>query len=107
MAGNRGIYGVYVMTRTEHLLVCLAEEAAEIQQAVAKALRFGLDDGYPRTDRKNRNDIMREIADLIAVTEMLQEEKVLASPFVRFRISAKKAKVKKWLKYAKQQGTIE
>jgi len=37
------------MNRTEHLLVCLAEECAEVGQAVAKALRFGLDDGRTRT----------------------------------------------------------
>ncbi len=34
------------MNKTEYLLVCLAEECAEIQQAVDKALRFGLDVGF-------------------------------------------------------------
>ena len=49
------------MNRTEHLLACLAEECAEVAQAVGKALRFGLDDGYPGTDRKNADDIAKEL----------------------------------------------
>jgi len=35
------------MTRADHLLVIIMEECAEIQQATAKALRFGLDDAAP------------------------------------------------------------
>lgn len=31
------------MNKAEHLLTCLAEECAEIQQAVSKALRFGVE----------------------------------------------------------------
>lgn len=35
------------MTKTEYLLVVLSEECSEIQQAVTKALRFGLSDIHP------------------------------------------------------------
>lgn len=41
------------MNTTEHLLVVLGEECAEVQQNIAKALRFGLDDHHPD---KNRNE---------------------------------------------------
>jgi hypothetical protein len=68
------------MTTQEHLLVCLMEECAEIAQvatritqAAAKALRFGLDNGYPGTDRTNRADLVREINDLMGVIEAIQE----------------------------------
>lgn len=61
------------MNRTEHLLACLAEECAEVQHAVAKALRFGLDDGYPGAASTNAQDIAREFIDVLAVMEMLEE----------------------------------
>jgi len=48
------------MNKTEYLLVCLAEECAEIQQAVDKALRFGLDVGFPGGKTTNAQDISRE-----------------------------------------------
>lgn len=35
------------MNQTENLLVNIAEECAEIQEAVAKALRFGLKNHHP------------------------------------------------------------
>ena len=65
------------MNKTEHLLACLAEECAEVQHAVAKALRFGLDDGYLGAASTNAQDIAREFADVLAVVEMLEEDGAL------------------------------
>jgi hypothetical protein len=45
------------MNRTEHLLVCLAEECGEVIQSVGKALRFGLDHGYSDRTTTNAQDI--------------------------------------------------
>ena len=97
------------MTRTEHLLVCLAEEAAEIQQAVAKALRFGLGDGYPNTKRTNARDIMLEFYDLGAIIWMLQQtdDPLPTDIDQRKHWIAKREKVEKYLEYAKSQGTVE
>lgn len=92
------------MNRTEHLLACLAEECAEVQQAVAKALRFGLDDGYTQ-DGTNAGDIMKELDDLIGVAEMLRDEGVLKG-LTRAAVDAKKAKVLHWMKYAEERGTL-
>lgn len=92
------------MNKTEHLLVCLAEECAEVQQAVAKALRFGLDDGY-EPGRTNAGDIMKELDDLIGVAEMLQDERALKN-FNRAGIAAKKERVFRWMKYAEERGTL-
>jgi len=44
---------------TEHLLVCLAEECAEVGQAVGKALRFGLKDSPPEGGLPNDEYIVR------------------------------------------------
>lgn len=94
------------MNRTEHLLTCLIEECAEVQKAVAKALRFGLSDGYPGTDRTNAGDIAHELIDLMAIVDMLQEFEVLPRPLMYTGIATKKAKVLQYMAYAEQKGTL-
>jgi len=96
------------MTESEHLLTCLAEEAGEIVQACAKALRFGLDDGYPGTDRTNAGDISKECTDLMAVLELLHEHGDLEwlLPDCAKRMEAKKAKVREFMEYARKRGTL-
>ena len=95
------------MNRTEHLLTCLAEECAEVQQAIAKAQRFGLDDGYPGTDRTNKGDLESELTDLFAVLEMLEDDGILKCDESRRKeIDRKKAKVCEFMRYAEQRGTL-
>lgn len=95
------------MNKTEHLLTCLAEECAEVQQSVTKALRFGLDDGYPGTDRTNRGDLANELTDLFAVLEMLEDDGILERRgSMRKEIDQKKAKVCEFMRYAEQRGTL-
>lgn len=96
------------MTESEHLLMCLAEEAGEIVQACAKALRFGLDDGYPGTNRTNAWDISNESTDLMAVLEVLHEHGDLEwlLPDCAKRMEAKKAKVREFMEYARKRGTL-
>ncbi len=93
------------MNDTEHLLVCLAEECAEIQQAVAKALRFGLEDNYKNTTPAA--DIARECCDLIAVIELLEEAGVIRKTGTIQEIEKKKARVRYYMEYAREHGTLE
>lgn len=103
------------MNHQEHLLTCIAEEGGELAQAALqlsqaahKALRFGVDDGYPGTDRTNRGDLVRETNDLIGVLEALQEAGVaLPGLFDRASIDAKKSKVSQWMGYAYGLGTLD
>ena len=48
------------MNRQQLLLVQFAEELSEVQQSIAKALRFGLEDGYPNSTTTNAEDIAQE-----------------------------------------------
>lgn len=93
------------MDMREHLLVCLAEECAEVQQATTKALRFGLKDGYPGTDRTNEGDLFRELDDLFAVVEMLQGVGIQWRPDYK-KMAAKKEQVIKFMGYAEQRGAL-
>jgi len=84
--------------RERELLGILQEEAAEIVVAVSKALRFGLADGYPGTDRVNRLDIAAEIGDLLGVMDMLTVEGVYLNEetLLAHRMN-KRAKVERFL----------
>lgn len=93
------------MNKTEHLLTCLAEECAEIQQAVAKALRFGLEDGHPDKTTTNAQDIAKECVDVTAVIEMLESAGIIEVRSLE-AIGRKKTKVALYMDYAKERGTL-
>lgn len=93
------------MTVTEHLLTIVAEECAEVAQRCSKALRFGLDETRRGRDLNNAGMIMEEFDDLLAVVKMLQSEGSLPSSDKK-RVKAKIKKVKKYLEYSGEVGTL-
>jgi len=96
------------MTEIEHLLICLSEECAEIQKAISKALRFGLDDGYPGGKTTNLEDIIKELNDLEGVLQLLAPKIFTFSNFSNsIEIAKKKDKVKEFMEYAKKRGTLK
>lgn len=95
------------MNVKEHLLTCIMEEAAEVQQAAAKALRFGLNDGYPGTDRTNIEDLAHEITDLLAVVNLCEQYGIdfpeIGNPD---DMAHKQDRVNKMMEYAEDKGTL-
>ena len=71
------------MNRSEYLLTCLAEEANEVGQGVAKALRFGLAETEPGQPSSNAERVVAEVSDLLGVYLILRDEGVL--PPIDFR----------------------
>jgi hypothetical protein len=95
------------MTRQEHLLTILGEEAVEVAKRCSKALRFGLDEVQPGQELDNQERLIEEVNDMAAVLQMLQAEGLLPSPLTDDRmIEAKRAKVEHFLEYSKQCGTL-
>lgn len=95
------------MNKTEHLLACLMEECAEIQQAAAKALRFGLQDGYPGAETTNAQDIAREVTDLIAVIDLCREHGIFGQPSeAKAMYDKKRQRVAEFMEYAKTTGAL-
>ena len=95
------------MNKTEHLITCLMEECAEIQQAAAKALRFGLNDGYPGADTTNAQDIAREVTDLIAVIDLCREHGIFGQPSeAKAMYDKKRQRVAEFMEYAKTTGAL-
>jgi hypothetical protein len=89
------------MTRHEHLLTLVSEEAAELVQRATKALRFGMGEVQPGQDHSNDYRLCEEWTDLVAVMEMLGLES-----FGREAIAAKVAKVERFLAYSRDVGTL-
>lgn len=95
------------MNRTEHLLCCLAEEAAEVAHRVSKALRFGLTEIQPGQDLTNAQRIGQEFHDMLAIVELLEEAGALDRPSDTHAIDRKRNKVLAYMEYAEQCGTLE
>lgn len=92
------------MTEREHLLTILAEECAEVAQRASKALRFGDDEIQPGQQLTNLERIIDEVIDVVAVLSMLGIE---TYEFSITGVLRKKAKVRKYLDYAEQCGTLQ
>ena len=100
-----------MLSRQEHLLICLAEECAEVQKEVSKILRFGLDDKPIESLRgntllPNSERLSQEITDVQANIRMLIKE---GCPIeIKPKEIIKKCnKVETYIKYAQEKGTTE
>lgn len=99
------------MKQLENILVTVSEECAEIQQAVSKSLRFGLDNHHPdNPDVTNADDILYEFIQLQALIESLQEHNKLPKwdDFTVQTIKNNKIKnVVKWQAVSAECGTLQ
>lgn len=98
-----------MINKQEYLLVCLAEECAEIQKVVMKALRFGLDKGNPLGDEfiSNHDEIQKELNDVVAVVDMLN-----TNGFTKIQLSLdaqkhKKEKINKYMEVSISCGILK
>ena len=94
------------MTREEILLTQLGEECNEVAQRISKALRFGLDEVYPKSGLSNAEGITQEMNDLLGVWRMLVKEGVVPSTD-REAILAKEPRVEKYMRYSKDLGRLD
>jgi len=98
------------MTKQEYLLTVASEECAEIQQAISKALRFGLDACHPDTPwLPNGTQILNEFHQLEAVIGMLVGAKILANTTLEERtdiMDRKVKKVKRYMEVSKELGCL-
>ena len=95
-----------MMNNTENLLVIAMEEAAEVQQAIAKSLRFGMSNYYAEQPT-NSMCILTEYYQLQAVIEELQKSEVLPSLSHDVVDSIKKAKISKVNYYNEESRRCE
>ncbi len=95
------------MNRTELLLIQLAEECVETAQRASKALRFGLSEVQEGQELDNAQRIVYEFNDIVAIMEILQQERLVDKVIDIEAIEKKKLKIEQWLEYSKSVGTIK
>lgn len=95
------------MNRTEHLLTILNEECNETAQRGSKAIRFGLREIQKDQPFTNAERIVYEFNDIMAVMELLLDEGSIQKIIDRDAIEKKKEKIKKYMDYSVQCGTME
>jgi hypothetical protein len=85
-------------------MVRAMEECDETSQRISKALVFGMDETQPGATLTNRERIMAEFTDLVAVMEMIG---LHPRSLDEGAIHAKKEKVEKYLAYSAECGTVD
>ena len=96
------------MNNEQYLLEKLGEECVEVSLIASKAKQFGLESNnnglLPRT---NKEEIHRELDDVMAQIEMLNEETDFNYTPNREAINAKKEKMKHYRNISIQLGKIK
>jgi NTP pyrophosphatase (non-canonical NTP hydrolase) len=62
-----------MQNKTQYLICKLQEEAAEVIQAVSKINRFGEDNHHPDRQTTNKEELVGEIEDFLAILGVLEE----------------------------------
>lgn len=95
------------MNKTQYLLVKIAEEAAEVGQMALKTAHFGVHEKEHISGLSNVERLRRELTDLIAVVEMLQDNTNFNFVVPTEEKLAKRNKVEHYLKYSQSQGLVD
>lgn len=96
-----------VMSRLQFLLTKLAEEGSEVAQIALKNQQFGLYESRPDQTLTNVERCHRELDDLNAIVEILNDEFGFGYAPNRAGIDAKKQKVEKYYLYSRSLGLVE
>ncbi len=75
--------------KTQYYLDKLQEEAAEIIQAVSKIRRFGPDNHHPDRTTTNKQELVQELEDLLALVAAIESTHFLDLTLSRTNISKK------------------
>jgi len=62
--------------QTKEILIILQEECAEVIVEISKIMRFGPDQCKPNSDETNIQSLQKELGDLLAMIELITDEKV-------------------------------
>jgi NTP pyrophosphatase (non-canonical NTP hydrolase) len=83
--------------QTSEILHILQEECAEVIQAISKCQRFGNHNLKPGSDKTNLEQLQEELGDVMAMVELLVDQKIGVEYInITKAKAAKFEKLKKW-----------
>ena len=80
----------------KEIMGILQEECAEVIQAVSKVNRFGLDNFKPGKPKTNREHLEEELGDLVAMINIMVDEKLVDEKSIEAAAHAKVEKLNQW-----------
>ena len=84
--------------KIEEALGILQEECAEVIQDVSKCRRFGIDNVYLNGQGTQRENLVKEVGDVLAMVDILIEQGLFNQSELDIAKSNKKIKLKQWSK---------
>lgn len=84
------------MDKTQEALDILQEECAEVIQNVSKCRRFGLDNVYLKDQGTQRDNLAKEVGDVLAMIDILVDQGVFSLEDLDRAKQAKVEKLKVW-----------
>lgn len=82
--------------KIEEALGILQEECAEVIQDVSKCRRFGIDNVYLNGQGTQRENLAKEVGDVLAMIDVLIEQGVFTQIELDVARANKKQKLKQW-----------
>ena len=82
--------------KIEEALGILQEECAEVIQDVSKCRRFGIDNVYLNGQGTQRENLVKEVGDVLAMVDILIEQGLFNQSELDVAKSNKKIKLKQW-----------
>jgi len=84
--------------QTEEIMTILQEECAEVITSISKCRRFGLHTLVPFTETKetNMSRLSKELGDVLAMIDLLVEQKLVTNQELEEYKQSKIEKLKKW-----------
>lgn len=84
------------MNQEQEVMAILAEECAEVIQAISKINRFGIDNIKPGKPKTNRQHLEEEVGDLVAMVDIMIDLGIISAEAVDTAAIAKVEKLKRW-----------
>ena len=85
-----------ISNKEQEIMSILQEESAEIVQAVSKIFRFGYESKHPDKDQNNREHLAEEIGDMLAMVQLVIENKIVDWQAVEIAKDKKFEKLQRW-----------
>lgn len=82
--------------KVQQILDILQEECAEVIQNISKCRRFGLENEYLKGTGTQRDNLVKELGDVLAMIDLLKENNIVDDAELDLAKRNKFIKLRKW-----------